>query len=94
MVITFSPDLLVKFASARDFRSALLELTMYFSDKFCRPIGNRMTPEKTEGTELAQLSKGLSSSLVMNEIISVLKEDLAAFLLIIDWTFDFQEGII
>ena len=70
------------FASTADLSPAILDVTKKFSEKFCMSIGKGMTPEKAGESAAAQLApqltKGFFFSPVMDEIMAVRKEDLAA----------------
>jgi len=80
MAITFFLAPAEIFASTEGLSPALSDLSKKFSEKFCKSVGNGMTPKKAGETAAAEISKGLLFSPVLNEIMSAPKEDLAAAL--------------
>ena len=80
MAITFLLAPVRTFASTEDLSLAVSDVSKNFSEKFCKSIGNGLSPEKAGESAAAQLSKGLLFSPVMKEIMSAPKEDLAASL--------------
>lgn len=68
------------FVSAADLSPAVSDITMKFSEKFCKSISKGMTFEKAGESAAIQLSTTLYFSPILNEIMSAPKEDLATSL--------------
>ncbi len=66
--------------SAADLSPAVSDITMKFSEKFCKSISKGMTFEKAGESAAIQLSTTLYFSPILNEIMSAPKEDLATSL--------------
>ncbi len=70
----------IMFSSTIDLSPDLDDLSMKFSNNFCRSIENGIPPEKAGEKAAIQLTKGLLFSPIINEIMSAPKEDLVASL--------------
>ncbi len=80
IVIVFSLTPVSLFARATDLSPAVSDLTNKFSEKFCQSIDNGATSENAAESAATQLSKGLFFSPLMNEIMSVPKEEIVVSL--------------